>query len=53
VSWTAIIDTLGEPGTLAATGLLIGTAFGFLAQRSRFACVRRSSSSAATWWVAS
>lgn len=33
------IDRLGEPGTLAAAGLLIGFAFGFLAQRSRF-CLR-------------
>jgi hypothetical protein len=39
MSWQAAIDTLGEPGTLAATGLFIGTAFGFLAQRSRF-CLR-------------
>jgi uncharacterized membrane protein YedE/YeeE len=39
MSWQTAIDTLGEPGTLAATGLFIGTAFGFLAQRSRF-CLR-------------
>jgi uncharacterized protein len=39
MSWQAAFDTLGEPGTLAATGLLIGVAFGFLAQRSRF-CLR-------------
>lgn len=39
MSWQPAIDTLGEPGTLATTGLVIGTAFGFLAQRSRF-CLR-------------
>jgi uncharacterized membrane protein YedE/YeeE len=37
--WQDIIDRLGEPGSLAATGLVIGFAFGFLAQRSRF-CLR-------------
>ena len=39
VEWTPLIDRLGEPGALAATGLAIGFAFGFLAQRSRF-CLR-------------
>lgn len=39
VDWTPLIDRLGEPGALAATGLAIGFAFGFLAQRSRF-CLR-------------
>jgi uncharacterized protein len=39
VGWQRLIDGLGEPGTLAATGLVIGIAFGFLAQRSRF-CLR-------------
>jgi hypothetical protein len=34
-----LIDELGEGGTLAATGLLVGIAFGFLGQRSRF-CLR-------------
>jgi uncharacterized membrane protein YedE/YeeE len=38
-AWTWLIDRLGEPGTLAATGVVIGFAFGFLAQRSRF-CLR-------------
>jgi len=38
-AWTWLIDRLGEPGTLAAAGLAIGFAFGFLAQRSRF-CLR-------------
>ncbi len=37
--WSWLIDRLGEPGTLAAAGLLLGFAFGFLAQRSRF-CLR-------------
>jgi uncharacterized membrane protein YedE/YeeE len=35
----ALIDRLGENGTLATGGLLIGAAFGFMAQRSRF-CLR-------------
>ena len=35
----SIIDTLGEGGTLALGACLIGTAFGFFAQRSRF-CLR-------------
>jgi uncharacterized membrane protein YedE/YeeE len=35
----AAIDRLGEPWTLALAGLLIGVAFGFFAQRSRF-CLR-------------
>ena len=35
----ALIDRLGEPWALAATGLVIGLAFGFFAQRSRF-CLR-------------
>ena len=35
----ALIDRLGEPWALAAAGLLIGLAFGFFAQRSRF-CLR-------------
>jgi uncharacterized membrane protein YedE/YeeE len=39
MSWQPVIDRLGEPGTLAAAGLVIGIAFGFLAQRSRF-CLR-------------
>ena len=39
MAWQTLIDRLGEPGTLAATGLVVGTAFGFLAQRSRF-CLR-------------
>ncbi len=34
-----LIDRLGENGTLALAGLLIGFAFGFFAQRSRF-CLR-------------
>lgn len=39
MGWQRVIDRLGEPGTLAAAGLTIGFAFGFLAQRSRF-CLR-------------
>jgi uncharacterized protein len=39
MAWQDIIDRLGEPGTLAASGLVLGFAFGFLAQRSRF-CLR-------------
>jgi len=39
MDWQHVIDRLGEPGTLAAAGLAIGFAFGFLAQRSRF-CLR-------------
>ncbi|MFO0445304.1 MAG: YeeE/YedE family protein, partial [Betaproteobacteria bacterium] len=39
MDWTPLIDRLGEPGSLAATGMAIGFAFGFLAQRSRF-CLR-------------
>ena len=35
----SVIDRLGEDWTLALAGLLIGLAFGFLAQRSRF-CLR-------------
>jgi uncharacterized membrane protein YedE/YeeE len=35
----ALIERLGEDWSLAWTGLLIGLAFGFLAQRSRF-CLR-------------
>ncbi len=35
----ALIDRLGEPWALAGAGLLIGLAFGFFAQRSRF-CLR-------------
>lgn len=35
----ALVQLLGEHGTLAAGALVIGTAFGFLAQRSRF-CMR-------------
>ena len=35
----ALIDRLGEPGTLAAGALAIGVVFGFMAQRSRF-CLR-------------
>jgi uncharacterized membrane protein YedE/YeeE len=37
--WLWLIDRLGEPGALAGAGLVIGVAFGFLAQRSRF-CLR-------------
>jgi uncharacterized membrane protein YedE/YeeE len=36
---TAIVEKLGESGALLAGGLLIGLAFGFFAQRSRF-CLR-------------
>lgn len=39
MDWQHVIDRLGEPGALAAAGLVIGFAFGFLAQRSRF-CLR-------------
>jgi hypothetical protein len=39
MSLQALIDRLGEPGTLALAGAAIGFAFGFLAQRSRF-CLR-------------
>lgn len=35
----AVIERLGEPGTLALGALLIGVMFGFMAQRSRF-CLR-------------
>lgn len=35
----ALIDRFGENGLLALTGIVIGIAFGFLAQRSRF-CLR-------------
>jgi uncharacterized protein len=35
----ALIDRFGEPWTTALTGLVVGMAFGFLAQRSRF-CLR-------------
>jgi uncharacterized membrane protein YedE/YeeE len=35
----SLIDRLGEPWVLALAGLLIGLAFGFFAQRSRF-CLR-------------
>ena len=35
----ALIDRFGENGVLALAGLLVGCAFGFLAQRSRF-CLR-------------
>lgn len=35
----AIVDRMGEGGTLALIGLLAGFAFGFMAQRSRF-CLR-------------
>jgi len=35
----SVIDGIGEDWTLALAGLLIGLAFGFLAQRSRF-CLR-------------
>ena len=34
-----LFERLGESGTLAVVGLLLGMAFGFLAQRSRF-CLR-------------
>jgi uncharacterized membrane protein YedE/YeeE len=36
---TTIVEKLGENGSLLAGGLLIGLAFGFFAQRSRF-CLR-------------
>jgi uncharacterized protein len=36
---TVIVEKLGESETLLAAGLLIGLAFGFFAQRSRF-CLR-------------
>ncbi len=39
MGWAWLFDRLGEPGTLALAGGLIGFAFGFLAQRSRF-CLR-------------
>jgi uncharacterized membrane protein YedE/YeeE len=35
----AIVETLGENGALVAAGALLGIAFGFFAQRSRF-CLR-------------
>lgn len=35
----AIVDVLGENGALAVAGALVGIAFGFFAQRSRF-CLR-------------
>jgi uncharacterized protein len=35
----ALIEHTGENGTLALVGLLVGVAFGFMAQRSRF-CLR-------------
>ena len=35
----SVIDRIGEDWTLTLAGLLIGLAFGFLAQRSRF-CLR-------------
>ena len=35
----AMVETFGENGSLAAGAMLIGVAFGFLAQRSRF-CLR-------------
>ena len=35
----SIVERLGESTSLALTGLLVGVAFGFLAQRSRF-CLR-------------
>jgi uncharacterized membrane protein YedE/YeeE len=34
-----LVESLGENGTLALGGLLVGLAFGFMAQRSRF-CLR-------------
>jgi len=37
--YSVLIDRLGEPWTLALTGLAVGVAFGFFAQRSRF-CLR-------------
>ena len=39
MSIEAIIERLGENATLALIGLLVGFAFGFMAQRSRF-CLR-------------
>jgi uncharacterized protein len=39
MAFQALIDRLGEDGTLALAGAVIGLAFGFLAQRSRF-CLR-------------
>ena len=35
----SVVERLGENGTLAAGGVLIGVVFGFMAQRSRF-CLR-------------
>ena len=40
MDWITLMETLGEQHLLAAGGLLIGLFFGYLAQRSRFACVR-------------
>ena len=39
MTFEPLIDRFGENGLLALTGLVIGVAFGFLAQRSRF-CLR-------------
>jgi uncharacterized membrane protein YedE/YeeE len=39
MNFESITERLGEPWTLAITGLLIGVGFGFFAQRSRF-CLR-------------
>ena len=39
MAFQAMIDRLGEDGTLALAGAVIGLAFGFMAQRSRF-CLR-------------
>ena len=39
MAFQALIDRLGEDGTLALAGAVIGLAFGFMAQRSRF-CLR-------------
>jgi len=44
MSLEALMERLGEPGTLALGALFIGMTFGFMAQRSRF-CLR----SAACW----
>lgn len=39
MDWTGWIERFGEPGVLAACGVLTGLMFGFFAQRSRF-CLR-------------
>ena len=39
MDFQALIDRIGEDWTLALVGAVVGLAFGFLAQRSRF-CLR-------------